>query len=271
MITFLLKFVSCGFLFISSNNTSMKKLLFVYLLGIVISASVSAQPQIKFNDTRHEFGDVPDGSFPTWIFKFVNSGNQDLTITEVKASCGCTSPQWTREPIKPGDSGEVKVVFNSNGYAGRPFAKNVNVITNAIENGQPKQEFLFIQGKVVPKVIEPPQYPVKFSEQKHDLGTLKPGKKATWPVMIMNDGDSTLIVRNILSSCPCITFKKGDVTIAPHSSVVINATLATKGIAPKTLNENIKVATNIPVTSTKALSDKGLQVTCIIAETPKKK
>jgi hypothetical protein len=248
----------------------MKKIVILICLGIYISASVSAQPGIKFKETKHEFGNVPEGSYPTWDFTFVNNGNQDLKLTEVKASCGCTSPQWSRDPIKPGDSGEVKVVFNSSGYAGRSFAKSVTVTTNITENAQPKQEFLFIQGNVMAKVPEIPQYPVKFTEVKHDLGTLKPGKKLTWPVIIMNDGDSTITVKNITSTCTCITFQKGLITIAPHQSVGINATIKTKGITPKTLNETIKVTTSIPAVNSKLLTEKGYQLTVIIADTKKK-
>ena len=247
------------------------KRIFGLICFVVISASMSAQPGIKFNDTRHEFGTVPDGSYPTWVFKFVNSGNEDLKLTEVKASCGCTSPQWSREPIKPGDSGEVKVVFNSNGYSGRQFAKSVTVTTNIVENGQPRLEILFIQGFVMAKVVEPPQYPVKFTEAKHDLGTIKPGKKMVWPIMIMNEGDSVLTVKDIKSSCPCITFQKGVITIPPHQTAGINATINTKGNAQTSYNETIKVTTNIPVANTKALSERGYQVAVKLEESTKKK
>jgi hypothetical protein len=243
----------------------MKKLLLSVCLGLFISTLVSAQPGIKFNDTRHEFGNVLDGTFPTWVFSFINNGNQELKLTDVKASCGCTSPQWSREPIKPGDSGQVKVVFNSNGYAGRQFAKNVTVTTNIMENGQAKQEFLFIQGNVVSKLIEIPQYPAKFSEPKHDLGSVKPGKKVKWPINIMNEGDSTLRIKDIITTCSCITFDKKVMTIAPHQSLIINATLTTKGIDPKSLTETIKVMTNIPAKNMKLLSEDGYTLNVTIS------
>lgn len=248
----------------------MKKILLLICLVIVFSLSVTAQPGIKFNNNRHDFGNVAEGSYPTWIFIFHNSGNQDLKLIDVKASCGCTSPQWSKDPIKPGDSGEVKVVFNTNGYAGRPFSKSVTVTTNISENNEQKQEFLFIQGNVMAKVIEPPQYAIKFSESKHDLGSLKPGKKIVWPITIVNDGDSTITIKNIVSTCSCISFKDEVITIAPHKFVAINATLKTKGITPKTLNETIKVVTNLAVNTTKVISEKGYLVTVIIADTKKK-
>jgi hypothetical protein len=235
----------------------MKKFLFLFCFGLFFSTLVSAQPSIKFNDTRHEFGKVLEGTFPTWVFSFVNNGNQELKLTDVKASCGCTSPQWSREPIKPGDSGQVKVVFNSAGYAGRQFAKSVTVTTNITENGQPKQEFLFIQGDVVSKLPEIPQYPAKFAETKHDLGMVKPGKKVKWPIIIVNEGDSTLIIKDVISTCSCITFDKKAMVIAPHQSAGVNATFSSKGITPKLLNETIKVLTNIPPKNIKLLSEDG--------------
>lgn len=249
----------------------MKNFLLSICFVLFISTLVSAQPALKFNDTRHEFGDVIDGSYPTWVFSFINNGNQELKLTEVKASCGCTSPQWSRDPIKPGDSGQVKVVFNSNGYAGRQFAKSVTITTNIIENGQPKQEFLFIQGNVVTKIIEVPQYPAKFSEVKHDIGSIKPGKKVKWPITIVNDGDSTITIQDIISTCSCITFDKKVMKIAPHQSLAINATLNSKGITPKSLSETIKVLTNIPTKNMKLLSETGYIISVTISADKKTK
>ena len=246
----------------------MKKLVLPICLGIILSVSVSAQPDFKFNDTRHEFGTVPENSYPTWVFKFANTGNQDLKLIDVKASCGCTSPQWSRDPIKPGDSGQVKVVFNSSGYSGRPFAKSVTITTNITENGQPKQEYLFIQGTVMATI---PQYPIKFTESKHNLGTLQQGKKMTWPITILNEGDSTIKIKGITSSCSCITFKKGSFSIAPHKLIVINGKIKTKGISPKILTESIKVTTNLPVNITKMISEKGYSVTVNISDSKTKK
>jgi hypothetical protein len=247
----------------------MKKVILLFTLGIVMTISVSAQAVLKFKENRHDFGNVNDNTYPTWVFSFVNTGNQDLKLTDVKASCGCTTPQWSSDPIKPGDSGQIKVVFNAAGYAGRQFSKSITVTTNIIENGQAKQDFLFIQGNVLAKVPVIPQYAIKFTEPKHDIGTIKPRKKIKFPVTILNDGDSTVTIKEIISSCTCITYKKGEYKIAPHQSIGINITLKTKGIEPKLLNETIKVTTNIPIINTKALSETGCIITADISNAKK--
>ena len=86
-----------------------------------------AQPKIKFEKREHNFGDVVDGSFPSTIFKFTNTGDKNLVLQKVQSSCGCTSPSWPREPIPPGESGEVKVMFNTRGYKNKSFVKSVMI------------------------------------------------------------------------------------------------------------------------------------------------
>ena len=66
-------------------------------------------------------------------YKFKNTGNADLVISDAKGSCGCTVPEYPKAPIKPGEEGNIKVTFDSSGKGGRQN-KSVTVITNAIPN-----------------------------------------------------------------------------------------------------------------------------------------
>jgi len=107
----------------------------------------TVQPKISFNQTSHDFGKFKetDGKV-TYKFEFVNSGGSDLIIQKVTASCGCTAPSWTREPIPPGGKGFVAATYNP---AGRPglFRKYVTVISNS----NPGSVRLTISGEVIPK------------------------------------------------------------------------------------------------------------------------
>ena len=86
---------------------------------------------IKFNSDMHEFGNVEVNSENKYSFNFTNSGNEPLKISNAKGSCGCTVPNWPKEPILPGESGKIDVVFRpSKGQAGSKQTKTVTVSAN---------------------------------------------------------------------------------------------------------------------------------------------
>lgn len=85
--------------------------------------------KITFENTTHNFGDVSQGDKVTHAFKFKNSGDQPLVISNVLATCGCTATKWTKEPVKPGESGEITVEFDSSGRSGKQN-KVVTIISN---------------------------------------------------------------------------------------------------------------------------------------------
>lgn len=106
---------------------------------------VKAEAGIAFEKMEHDFGNIAFGSDGTYIFSFTNKTKEPIVLTNVTASCGCTSPMWTREPIKPGEKGEVKVKYNTN--APGMFNKTVMVYSSA----QPSPVILRIKGNVLPK------------------------------------------------------------------------------------------------------------------------
>ena len=89
---------------------------------------------IVFENDSYNFGKIKKGEIVTYTFKFKNSGQEPLIIKEAIATCGCTVPEIPKEPIKPGENGELKVVFNSQGKPAGPQDKSVTVMSNAINN-----------------------------------------------------------------------------------------------------------------------------------------
>jgi hypothetical protein len=81
-------------------------------------ADPSTVGAFDFQTMEYDFGTIPEGEVIEHVFSFKNSGQAPLVISNIQASCGCTSPDWTKTPIKPGDEGFVKVVFNSAGKTG---------------------------------------------------------------------------------------------------------------------------------------------------------
>lgn len=105
-----------------------KAILFVF--AFVAFATVSfAQGVLKFKGEKHDFGKVDQGKPATYSFEFVNTGNQPVVISNAQASCGCTTPEWTKDPILPGKTGFVKATYNA--AAVGPFNKSVTVYSNA--------------------------------------------------------------------------------------------------------------------------------------------
>lgn len=106
----------------------------------------TATTYIEFASNVHDFGKIKEGESVTHIFKFKNTGKVPLTITAARGSCGCTVPEWSKEPVQPGASGEVKVVFNSAGKSGTQ-SKTVTLTANTV----PSETILTIKGEVEKK------------------------------------------------------------------------------------------------------------------------
>src|SRR5690554_2443140 len=107
-----------------------KKIIFLFSL-VLISFYGFSQGTFKFsNEDKHDFGLVEEGKLATYEFEFTNTGSAPIIMSGVRASCGCTTPSWTKEPIPPGGKGSVTASYNS---AGRPgaFNKTIPITSNA--------------------------------------------------------------------------------------------------------------------------------------------
>lgn len=133
----------------------MKKL-FVTLVSIVaFSGFVFGQdapakdnknaPEIVFTSEVHDFGTIPYEGDGTYVFEFKNTGKEPLVLSDVHSSCGCTTPEWPKEPIKRGEKGKITVKYNTKIMG--PFTKNVYVTSNA----QTSRVTLTIKGTVSDK------------------------------------------------------------------------------------------------------------------------
>lgn len=112
------------------------------------STKKSKAPEIIFEKTTHDYGNIMSGDDGECEFKFKNTGKEPLVLTNVYSSCGCTVPVWPKEPIMPGKSETIKVKYNT--YRLGTINKKVTVISNA-ENGTIE---LFIKGNVSAKPAE---------------------------------------------------------------------------------------------------------------------
>lgn len=113
-----------------------------------ISASgegdLSELPSFEFREMLHDFGTVIEGEKVMYSFVFKNTGKMDLVISGVSASCGCTATKFTRDPVAPGEEGNISVTFDSRKRRG---FQNKSVTVSA--NTQPSNTVLRIKAKVV--------------------------------------------------------------------------------------------------------------------------
>jgi hypothetical protein len=85
---------------------------------------------LAFKNDSYDFGTIPEGPSAEHVFTFTNTGKEPIVIERVQPSCGCTAPDWTKEPIAPGKTGMVKATYGTQGRPGH-FEKNMTVFTNA--------------------------------------------------------------------------------------------------------------------------------------------
>lgn len=103
------------------------------------------EPKFQFDHEEWDFGKINEGEEVKHIYRFTNVGNEDMVISQVNATCGCTIPRWNRDPIPPGGEGEIEVKFNSKNKPGNQV-KSVTVTANTV----PPATILTFKATVLP-------------------------------------------------------------------------------------------------------------------------
>jgi hypothetical protein len=129
-------------------------------LKIPAAATPPKDDVLQLKETGYSFGKIPQGRPVIHIFEIVNAGKEPLLLENVQASCGCTTPEWSRAPIAAGATASIKVGYNA--YADGHFNKTVTIFYN---NGQTKT--LIISGEVykLPATAAPENASVQFLKQ----------------------------------------------------------------------------------------------------------
>ncbi len=112
--------------------------------------------EMKFEKDEFNFGTIKQGDKVEYAFEFVNTGKDPLIITEAHGSCGCTVPEWPKEPLKKGEKGVIKITFNSAGKMGLQD-KTVTITSNATDS--PK--ILHVKGNIEQPAASPEARPTE--------------------------------------------------------------------------------------------------------------
>ena len=116
---------------LESESFKMKQL-FTLIFAIVIAAAVNAQPPateaLSLKETAFDFGTIPQGKPVYHFFEVTNTGKDPMVISNVQTSCGCTTPEWSKEPIAPGATAKIRVGYNA--AAEGNFEKFITIMYN---------------------------------------------------------------------------------------------------------------------------------------------
>jgi len=182
----------------------MKKYMLLYVLMFLFISggfSQTLDPFVSFDKTVHDFGTIKEeNGKATHNFEFTNTGGKPLIISQVRASCGCTAPNWSKEPILPGKRGFVSATYDPTSRPG-PFNKTLTVISNATA----PNKVLQIKGDVVPKpktIEDEYRYgmgSIRLVSNHMSFAQIKKGQTNTKQMEIINVSDQPVKVnfRNV--------------------------------------------------------------------------
>jgi hypothetical protein len=220
------------------------KLKFLIFLSFFagIALKTYAQGVLKFAKETHDFGTVSEGKVATYDFEFTNDGNAPIIISNVTASCGCTTPFWTHEPVLPGNKGKISASYNSAGRPG-PFTKTITVASNASNTSL----VLTIRGTVNPKPTATAEELAKSPTMKlqlegHNFGKLEKGQTVTKAFAFTNTGKTDLTIKSVYSACGCVTYKASKPTVKPGEKATLELRYTPRALNQQ--NERVSVTTN---------------------------
>ncbi len=173
----------------------MKKLIFTAFAILTISSLQAQQlEELTFNEKTHDFGTIQETAGPvSFKFEFTNNSAQPLKVLSVKASCGCTTPGWTKEEVAPGGTGYVEAQYNPANRPG-PFHKSLTITTT----GNTKRHLVYIKGSVTPKPKSlEEEFPVVMGDvrwryKSFNFGKVKTDKPTAKEFEFYNDSDQPL-------------------------------------------------------------------------------
>jgi len=133
----------------SLTHSKLTVLIFSLVL-LTASTSLYGQNQaiMTFDSTHHHFGKIKAGKKAVHKYKFVNTGNRDLKISEVKTTCGCTVAKYPKDPIPPGGKGKIEVAFDTKDKNG-PYVKGVNIHHNGKDEVSNLIVFITVKGEPI--------------------------------------------------------------------------------------------------------------------------
>ncbi len=207
----------------------MKRVLFL-LATFLFAVSMYGQRKgayMDFSELVHDFGKVSQEHPATYRFQFINTGNKPVVIHDVKSSCGCTTPTWTKRPVPPGAKGYISVEYRTLNAPGK-FVKTIYVYSNA-KNSPIK---LTIKGEVLEKKSSVEEiYPFNFGDGLRmtdrfvNFGVLFKDQTRTKTIKIYNSSSANITIKVAQNRLPVyVTAQVNPQTIPPRGTATLRVT-----------------------------------------------
>lgn len=202
---------------------------------------------LGFGSENHAFGSVREGETAETVFRFTNTGTEPVTLTEVRASCGCTTPRYTTEPVAPGATGEIAVAYNSTGRPG-PFDKTVTVVA---DGASPRVTTLRITGTVAADFATSGvrQGALAFDADVWDLAEVPTGESAQHAFRFQNAGTAPIRIRAVTPAAAGVEVVFPDRPIFAQDVAAIVVTV-TDPAAVASANGRFQVGISVETTDT---------------------
>ena len=223
----------------------MKRILFLFTV-LLISVTSFSQAVLKLSEKEHDFGTFKeeDGK-QSYEFEVSNTGNTPLVIQNIVASCGCTQPDWTRQPIPPGAKGKIIANYDPRNRPGQ-FNKTLTVYSNS----NPRAVVLVIKGEVIPreKTIEElytfPVGSVRFESNHLAFTKIKKTEKKIRVMRVINTSDQPVKIG--FERVPAhLELKANPETLKPGQKGIIEGTYdATKNNTWGNVSDMVKITLN---------------------------
>jgi hypothetical protein len=244
------------------KKQNMRRIGFLLLCFIWGFSPAYSQGGIDFNETTHDFGTIgnKDGRV-TFDFILTNNTEVPLLINEAVASCGCTVPTWTKEPILPGKTGKVTATFNPTSQSIAPFEKRITIYTSkeqmplvvkikgvVVEGNLDKKETETVK-EAVKKSTPEEEYPMvigniyRLKSKDLNFGQLEPGEEKTIRLEVFNNSDKA--VKQKPNEAPnYLKVVLSSAEIPARSAATIDVTIVTKNAEYGNLKGDISIQIN---------------------------
>lgn len=183
----------------------MKKYIFPLLLVLAVTylqAQVTG-PKLSVPNDNYDFGDVNEGEKVAHNFTLLNNGDDILVIERVSASCGCTAAQPAQDTLKPGESTNLEVVFNTSRRRGLQ-KKYVYIVSNSADEKNYRIQFTAnVLQREADKDVVKPAPKLRLTTNQYNFGQVPEGDKVTANIEFTNIGTAILDIREVKSSCGC--------------------------------------------------------------------
>lgn len=196
----------------------MRRFIFIFICCLFVNLLTAQNEKLRFEKVKHDFGTIYKGDKADVTFDFVNQSNEVVQLTTVKASCGCTTPNWTKEPVNGGGKGYVSASYDSHRVG--QFTKTITVVYDTTGTVQPVT--LTITGNVLDTTEEGnhnhPQKPIvnynfpqgnlSFEKSSESIGIIDTDKKHELIFKVKNMGKETVQVFEEQQTDPFFTMAR---------------------------------------------------------------